>query len=86
MQITFGDDAFDSFVSIANEIPRGYIVALLADGEEPSATSEIDHGTDVVFLYATDRGVRYQMLDAAGDGYGDPATRSWEHVSRIHVY
>jgi len=84
--ITFGDDAFDAFVAIASRIPGGYTIALLGEGEDPPAGTDIAPGTDVRFRTADEDGITYEVLDAMAEPTGEVRTRPWAQVARIHVY
>jgi hypothetical protein len=86
MQISFGDDAFDAFVDLASQIRKGYTVALLSEGEEPSP-GEIVFGTDVRFLAADHDGVQVYTINSLGEPItGVPTVVPWNYIDRIHVY
>ena len=87
MQISFGDGAFDAYVTLAQQIPTGTIVALLPDMAEPPNTPDLVPDVDVSFVSADHEGVTFQYLDPANsEPYGGERTRLWESVARIHVY
>lgn len=86
MQISFDGEAFSAMVTVANAIPRGYVVALLSAGRDVPLVSDIVPGTDVAFLGAGPNGVTYRDLNDDAEQIGDPKTRGWDRVARIHVY
>lgn len=84
--ITFADHAFENEIDLVNAIPRGYTVALLDTGQEPTE-GDIAPGVDVSFQGADEDGVRYFPLDADGEeDTSKPLRRCWDRIARIHVY
>ena len=80
--ISFGDDAFDSLVRIANEIPAGYVVALMDDSH-----GDPDKSPAVVLTKVDHDAVWYRVFDeATGEGKGRERKMAWTDVERIHVY
>lgn len=86
MQITFDADAFDAFKRLVSELPDGYNLALLSDGQEVP-NGELVPGVDVQFVRANDEGVVYREIDGAGEATDDTEhVRPWAHIARIHIY
>lgn len=84
--ITFGDDAFEAMVRVAQAIHEGYTVAILGKGEGLPETGEIVIGTDVQWVKADHLGVTYRILDMNANVIGDPLITPWDQIDRIHVY
>jgi hypothetical protein len=85
MQITYGDGAADAFRETVRQIPAGWIVALLGDGEEPDSSGVVP-GVDVFFVAATAEGVEYREIDAPPYYLRPRGFAPWESIDRIHVY
>lgn len=89
MQISFSDDAYDAYVRAVANIPAGYTVALLNDGEAIPAASRLVYDTDVQFVSADHEGVRYLLLDPLTSELvpGEPErVRPWDRIATVHVY
>ncbi len=85
MQVSFGDGAFDAYVHAVAQLPAGYNMALLNEGQDVPE-SDWTPGVDVSFLSADHSGVTYRDVDESGEAVGPACVRTWDTIARVHVY